>query len=54
MNLGAEKITLENISDFLSSRPKSAIFQTTKKEKKWLLKVADSAIPSALIIIIVD
>ena len=29
--LGAEKITLENISDFLSSRPKSeAIFKTQK------------------------
>ena len=45
--LGAEKITLENISDFLSSRPKSeAIFKENRGEE-WLLKIAESAIPSA-------
>ena len=45
--LGAEKITLENISDFLSARPKSeAIFKENRGEE-WLLKIAESAIPSA-------
>ena len=45
--LGAEKITLENISDFLSSRPKSAAIFTQQKGEEWLLKVAEAAIPSA-------
>lgn len=45
--LGAEKITLENISDFLSSRPKSEAIFKTQKGEEWLLKVADAAIPSA-------
>ena len=45
--LGAKQITLENISDFLSSRPKSeAIFKQNKGEE-WLLKVADNAVPSS-------
>ena len=45
--LGAQKISLESISDFLSSRPKSeAIFKMNKGEE-WLLKVADNSIPSA-------
>ena len=45
--LGAEKITLENISDFLSSRPKSeAVFKQNKGEE-WLLKVASTAMPEA-------
>jgi replicative DNA helicase len=44
--LGAKTISLENISDFLSSRPKSlAIFQNQKGEE-WLLKISDNAIPS--------
>ena len=45
--LGAEKITLENISDFLSSRPKSEAAFKQQKGEEWLLKVADAAIPSA-------
>ena len=43
--LGAEKITLENINDFLSSRPKSeAVFKKNKGEE-WLLKVAENSLP---------
>ena len=45
--LGADKITLENISDFFSSRPKSgAIFKQNKGEE-WLLKIAENCIPEA-------
>ena len=45
--LGAKKITLESISDYLSSRPKSeAVFKQNKGEE-WIVKVADSAIPLA-------
>ena len=37
-DLGAKEITLESVSDFLSSRPKSeAIFKTHKGEE-WLIK----------------
>ena len=45
--LGADKVTLENISDFLSTRPKSeAIFKQAKGED-WIKQVAESAIPEA-------
>ena len=45
--LGAEKITLESISDFFSTRPKSeAIFKANKGEE-WLLKASENAISSA-------
>ena len=45
--LGAQKISLESISDFLSSRPKSeAVFKMNKGEE-WLLKVADTCLPDA-------
>ena len=45
--LGADKVTLENISDFLSTRPKSeAIFKQAKGED-WISQVAESAIPEA-------
>ena len=45
--LGADKVTLENISDFLSTRPKSeAIFKQAKGED-WINQVAESAIPEA-------
>ena len=45
--LGADKVTLENISDFLSTRPKSeAIFKQSKGED-WINQVAESAIPEA-------
>ena len=45
--LGANKITLESISDFLSSRPKSAAVYKQGKGEEWLLKVSEAAIPSA-------
>ena len=45
--LGAEKINLENVSDFLSSRPKSEALFKQNKGEEWLLKVADAAIPTA-------
>lgn len=45
--LGANKITLESISDYLSTRPKSlAIYQQNKGEE-WLLKVSNNCISSA-------
>ena len=45
--LGADKITLENISDFFSSRPKSAATFKQNKGEEWLLKVSDSCLPEA-------
>ena len=40
--LGAENVSLKNIADFLSQRPKSeAVFKQNKGEE-WLLKVSDS------------
>ena len=45
--LGANKITLESISDFLASRPKSAAVYKQGKGEEWLLKVSEAAIPSA-------
>ena len=45
--LGADKITLENISDFFSSRPKSAATFKQNKGEEWLLKIADSCLPEA-------
>ena len=45
--LGANKITLESISDFLSSRPKSAAIYKEGKGEEWLLKIADTTISSA-------
>lgn len=41
--LGAEKITLENISDFLSDRPKYEGIYKANKGEEWLLKVAGSS-----------
>lgn len=41
--LGAKTITLENLADFLSSRPKSAVIYKKNDGDKWLLKVADVA-----------
>lgn len=44
--LGANKITLESISDFLSTRPKSfAIFKQNKGEE-WLSKISENSISS--------
>lgn len=45
--LGANKITLESISDFLSSRPKSAAIYKQGKGEEWLLKVSEMSMPSA-------
>ena len=45
--LGADKITLENISDFLTSRPKSAAIFKQNKGEEWLLKVSESCLPEA-------
>ena len=45
--LGAKKITLENIMDFLSSRPKSEAIFKQQKGEEWLLKVAENAIPAS-------
>ena len=45
--LGVEKITLENISDFFSSRPKSAATFKQNKGEEWLLKVSETCLPEA-------
>lgn len=45
--LGAEKITLENIYDFLSTRPKSEAVFKQQKGAEWLLKVSEIAVPNA-------
>ena len=45
--LGATAITLENISDFFSTRPKSAAVFKQNKGEEWLMKVADSSMPSS-------
>ena len=45
--LGVEKISLENICDFLSSRPKSeAIFKQNKGEE-WIIKASENCTSSA-------
>ena len=41
--LGATEVTLEAISDFLSTRPKSEGVYKSQKGEEWLLKVVDSA-----------
>lgn len=43
--LGAQKITLENISDFLSSRPKYEAVYKLNKGEEWILKVSENAKP---------
>lgn len=43
--LGAEKVTLENINDFLSSRPKYQGIYKANKGEEWLLNIADTAKP---------
>ena len=45
--LGADKITLENISDFLSSRPKSEAIYKKNKGEEWLLKITENCLPEA-------
>ena len=41
--LGAKKITLENINDFFNSRPKSQAIYKQNKGDEWLLKVSENA-----------
>lgn len=41
--LGASKITLETLSDFFASRPKSEAIYKTQKGEEWLLKVSETA-----------
>lgn len=43
--LGVQQITLENISDFLASRPKSEAVFKQQKGEEWLLKVSDMNMP---------
>ena len=45
--LGANKITLENIADFLSSRPKAEAIFKNFKGNEWLQKVSEAAISNA-------
>ena len=45
--LGAKKITLESISDFLSTKPKSEAIYKEGKGEEWLMKVSDSCVSSA-------
>ena len=44
--LGGEKISLRNISDFFETRPKSKGLYESQKGEEWLLKVAENAMPS--------
>ena len=41
--LGAKVITLQNINDYLSNKPKSYGVYTAEKGDEWLLKVSDAA-----------
>ena len=45
--LGANKITLESLSDFFSSRPKSAAVYKQGKGEEWLLRISENCMPSA-------
>ena len=45
--LGAKKVTIENILDFLSSRPKSEAIFKQEKGEEWLLKASESSIPDS-------
>ena len=44
--LGAERITVESILDFLSSRPQSEVVFKQQKGEEWLLKASDAALSS--------
>lgn len=44
---GAKNICLENINDFLASRPKSYAIYQQQKGDEWLTKISSIAIPSA-------
>ena len=45
--LGAEKITLNSIADYLSSRPKNEAIFIKQKGEEWLLKAEENANPSS-------
>ena len=45
--LGANKITIETIMDFLSTRPKSEAIFKQEKGEEWIAKVSDLALPSS-------
>lgn len=45
--LGAERISVNNVLDFLESRPKSKEIFTKQKGEEWLMKVAETANPSS-------
>lgn len=45
--LGAKEITLETISDFLSTRPKAEAIYKKNKGEEWILEVAENSIPTA-------
>lgn len=44
--LGANKITLQNIADFLADRPKSEAVYKQNKGDEWLMRVTDAAMAS--------
>ena len=45
--LGAEKITLNSIADYLSTRPKSEAIFIKQKGEEWLIKAEENANPSS-------
>ena len=45
--LGADKINLQQIEDFLNSRPKAAANFKVNKGEEWLMKVSETCTPSA-------
>ena len=45
--LGANKITLESLSDFFATRPKSAAVYKQGRGEEWLLRISESCMPSA-------
>ena len=46
-HLGANEITIESISDFLSTKPESQAIFNVNKGEEWLKAVAEKALPSA-------
>lgn len=45
--LGAERITIENILDFLSTRPKSQAIFTQQKGEEWLVRASEVALANS-------
>ena len=45
--LGANKITLESLSDFFATRPKSAAVYKQGRGEEWLLRISENCMPSA-------